>query len=155
MKLPDELPAQLRNKIAVDSATSCWLWQAARLHGKYGRVWFNGKNYAAHRIVYELLIGEITEETLDHLCGVCYCVNPNHLQPASVKDNILRGNGPPAQNARKTHCPVGHALDKRSSRSDGTTFRYCSICSREHTRKRDAKRRATKDAARKESDDKG
>ena len=37
------------------------------------------------------------------------CVNPDHLEPVSIRENLLRGVGPSAQHAKKTHCPAGHS----------------------------------------------
>ena len=44
----------------------------------------------------------------DHLCRVRSCVNPAHLELISVKQNVMRGTGLTAMNAKKTHCPSGH-----------------------------------------------
>lgn len=37
-------------------------------------------------------------------------MNPDHLDPVTNRENILRGEGPPAQNSRRTHCKYGHKL---------------------------------------------
>ena len=49
---------------------------------------------------------------------------------------------PMGHNAIKTHCLLGHPFDKETSRGDGTTFRYCSICSKARARARYAKKPA-------------
>lgn len=53
---------------------------------------------------------------LDHLCRVRGCVNPAHLEIVDNTTNILRGEGPTAQNARKTHCKRGHELNAENVR---------------------------------------
>jgi hypothetical protein len=45
----------------------------------------------AHRAFYEAHRGAITERDLDHLCRVRRCVNPDHLEPVSHRENIIRG----------------------------------------------------------------
>lgn len=98
----------------VHKTESCWLWTGARNSKGYGQLFkekIAGKSfkYAAHRLVYELLVGPIPEGlTIDHLCRNPPCVNPAHLEPVTMKINHLRGTSPMAANARKTHCSQGH-----------------------------------------------
>lgn len=92
-----------------------------------------------HRIVYTHLVGPITTETLDHLCGNTKCAAPEHLVPASRADNAMRGHGPGALNARKTHCVNGHPFPARTP----GRRRRCRPCHArdERERYRDARRR--------------
>jgi len=60
---------------------------------------------------------------LDHLCRNRWCRNADHLEPVTNTENILRGESPPARNARKTRCPNGH--EYRVTR-DG--YRRCRTC---------------------------
>jgi hypothetical protein len=44
-----------------------------------------------HRVVYRLLVGTIPEGlTLDHLCFVPCCCNPDHLEPVTRAENTRR-----------------------------------------------------------------
>lgn len=72
--------------------TGCWLWTGPLDRQGYGRLKrFNG-NTLAHRAVYTLLVGPITYGlTLDHLCRVRHCVNPDHLEPVTHAENCRRG----------------------------------------------------------------
>lgn len=98
---------------------------------------------SAHKIVYEILVGEVPEGMqLDHLCKIPLCVNPKHLEIVTPRENIMRSNGLAAVNAKKTHCKNGHEFTedniyvppKRPNR------RYCRKCAKlqtkNHTRKR-------------------
>lgn len=88
----------------------CWEWQASK-RGNYGQFKINGTSKVAHRAVYEEVVGPIPAGlTLDHLCRNCGCVNPDHLEPVTMAENVRRGNAASALNARKTHCIHGHPL---------------------------------------------
>jgi hypothetical protein len=70
----------------VDKTSSpqcCWLWLAATLGGKYGRVCINGCYLYTHRVAWELLVGPIpTDKWVLHKCpggSNPRCCNPDHL----------------------------------------------------------------------------
>jgi len=123
----------------VQKTDKCWLWTAARNRRGYG--YFNLKidksNYktvSAHRLSYHLAKGAIPEGlTLDHLCRNHSCVNPEHLEPVTNKENILRGSGACAINNRKTHCKRGHEFREGNIiHSKGKGHRRCRTCQRIH-----------------------
>lgn len=117
----------------VRKSSYCWEWTGYKTPNGYGMF---GKRYA-HRLAYELLVGPIGDGlTLDHLCRFRDCVNPAHLEPLSMRDNILRGTAPTAENAAKTHCVRGHAFDKANSivRKDRPGTRECRQCRRDQQR---------------------
>jgi hypothetical protein len=104
------LPLRFESKITRQDS-GCWEWTACKIKTGYGRVQMKEGPKLAHRIIYELLVGPIPEGlTLDHLCRNRSCVNPSHLEPVTMRENCLRGTGPTAINARKTHCIRGHIL---------------------------------------------
>ena len=107
------IPASIRFERSYIPVTEsgCWLWIGATNFGGYGRLSVNHKMVMAHRFAYEKYLGVIPDRlTLDHSCKVTACVNPSHLEPVTMKENILRGDGFCARNARKTHCKAGHML---------------------------------------------
>jgi len=107
----------------------CWLWLGSHTPTGYGCFSVNNKSTGAHRVAYQLMVGTIPPGlTVDHLCRVRNCVNPEHLELATQKDNTLRGNGPTARHARKTHCIHGHPFDEANTliRPDGN--RRCRVC---------------------------
>jgi hypothetical protein len=117
------------------------MWLGATRLG-YGRVLVSGKMRSAHRVAYELAIGPIPDGlTIDHLCRNPGCVNPIHLEPVTIRVNILRGSMPAADNARKTHCKNGHPFegDNLSVLSAGRR-RRCRTCYNAHSRARWAAR---------------
>lgn len=122
----------------------CWQWRGSSSpsHGqvdhRYAKVRYRGRVKLAHRVLYEGLVGPIPEGlTLDHLCRNSLCVNPAHMEITTLRENILRGNQPPARNARKTHCKHGHPLSGANVRHHaGRTERVCRTCEREYGRRR-------------------
>ena len=114
-------------------ANGCWIWLGHLTQG-YGRMYLNGRQIGAHKAAYEMFIGPVADGLqLDHLCRNRACVNPEHLEPVPPSVNILRGDGPPARNARKTHCLRGHVLSPDNLNPHHPN-RECLICSRERKR---------------------
>lgn len=121
---------RFQRKFVVDAETGCWRWTAATAKG-YGTFWNGQRQIPAHRFSYELKHGPIPGHLpLDHLCRVRSCINPDHLEAVTLKENLLRGESPSAKCARKTHCSKGHPFDV--VRSDHS--RQCRRCSNERGR---------------------
>jgi hypothetical protein len=88
----------------------CWEWLGER-HKGYGRIRVNGRQQQAHRVSYEAFIGPIPDGlTIDHLCGNPACVNPEHLEAVSLRENIMRGSSPTAIAHKTDTCKRGHSL---------------------------------------------
>jgi hypothetical protein len=76
---------------AVNQESGCWIWQRSTSFNGYGQAWYKGKLYRAHRLFYELWVGPIPDGlAVDHTCGVKLCVNPNHLEAVTPRENVLR-----------------------------------------------------------------
>jgi len=121
------------------NGTPCWMWTAYKSKSGYGNFTpvHGGLPQRVHRFAYELLIGPIPEGlTLDHLCRVRHCVNPSHLEPISIKGNVLRGTGISANNARKTHCSRGHVFDFLNTHIDRRGNRNCRHCANDNAKRR-------------------
>lgn len=119
-------------------ADGCWLWRGYLDADGYGH--FNSdSNQRAHRYSYELQVGAIPEGlTIDHLCRIRHCVNPTHLEPVTMRVNVLRGHGEAAANARKTHCPKGHEYTPENSILNNNSRRYsrrCRTCDKQRKKK--------------------
>lgn len=109
----------------------CWHWTGSINGAGYGR--FGRGQYGsriAHRLTYLALVGPIPDGlTLDHLCRVRHCVNPDHLDPVTHAENMRRGHW-----AEATHCANGHPWDKPNMYRDREGKRRCRACKRQRMR---------------------
>lgn len=113
-----------------------WIWTGP-IRGKqgYGAITIKRKSFCAHRVMYETFIGPIPDGLqIDHICRVRNCVNPEHLEPVTCRENILRGEGVCAKNAKKTHCPKGHLYSETNTLYTREGGRQCRTCNVERTR---------------------
>lgn len=122
----------------------CWPWIGKLNADGYGLFTGSRRRVRAHRFAYELLVGPIPDGlVLDHLCRNPCCVNPTHLEPVTIRENVLRGVGPSAKHAVKTHCVNGHPFDSVNTHITAQGWRKCRACEREAR----AQRKATRDAS--------
>jgi hypothetical protein len=127
------LPREVRFWRHVEKTETCWLWTS--LLNPFGypilrnAIGSKSRYCFAHRLSYEMHKGLILDGlTIDHLCRVRHCVHPGHLEAVTLGENVLRGESPPAQNVRKTHCVRGHEFTAENTyiRPDGD--RGCRAC---------------------------
>lgn len=122
----------------------CWLWIGKTASDGYGRFSITQAGNqrletVAHRFGYQIHRGPIPEGlVLDHLCRVRNCVNPWHLEPVTIGENVMRGETLPASYRGRTHCKNGHAYTPTNTRiiqqRNGNPTRQCRACDREKTR---------------------
>ena len=75
----------------IETVGDCWVWQGAPGRNGYGRISVRNRLEYVHRVAYEQFIGPIPAGlTIDHLCMVRLCVNPDHLEPVSRAENTRR-----------------------------------------------------------------
>lgn len=81
----------LNSRISEEDS-GCWHWHGEVTRNGYGRVKWGGKRYLTYRLIYEMIKGPVPEGLqLDHLCRNRLCVNPEHLEPVTISENIRRG----------------------------------------------------------------
>jgi len=131
------LPERCRNSFRVSERTGCWNWIGTILNTGYGSFRYKlrrmGKTHqpSAHRFCYGLLVGPIPKGlTLDHLCRNRRCVNPEHLEPVTLRENLRRGVGFAGRNARKVRCKRGHPFSGDNLRINALGERHCRECLR-------------------------
>lgn len=127
--------------------SGCWVWQGwrvtpRRIYGGFTTRLLTTRNWLAHRLSYELHKGPIPEGLhVDHVCRNTLCVNPDHLEAVTVRENILRSEASSAQRARQTHCKRGHEFTEENTyrRKDHRNGRrMCRQCGRDRQRQRHA-----------------
>lgn len=143
-----EIPVlkRLWAKIHVNES-GCWVFSALSSAG-YGSIYYKRRTRATHALMWEISRGAVEANTeLDHLCRNRACCNPDHLEPVTHQENMLRS---PITivglNSIKTHCLNGHPLAGRNLDSWALKrgSRACRECSLErarnwHHRNRDAR----------------
>lgn len=130
------LPPGLAHLVRVDRRRGCWLWQgrvdeSGRGAG-YGRV---GRAGRAHVLVYTFLVGPVARGLeLDHRCHVRRCVNPDHLEPVTHRENMARNRLP---FCRRGHPLAGDNAEPSGSRNSSgeRTGRTCRTCRRDRRRR--------------------
>lgn len=142
---------------------ACWLWKGSLIRATgYGSFYLDGMVQLAHRASYQMFVGPITGETLDHIChsddpscpgGPCEhrrCVNPRHLEQTSFAENVERGRGSAGRDTKERaqfQCRNGHAFTLENTRTrvrlDGGVRRTCRTCERIARKARDARDRST------------
>ena len=92
---PAVLVERMMKRVTVDR--TCWIFTGCVNSRGYGCVGSGrkGKSILVHRLVVLHRDGHLDNEmTVDHLCGVKTCVNPDHLEVVTREENSRRGARP-------------------------------------------------------------
>ncbi len=120
-RLPERFWAKVR---ILDNG--CWEWTGAGNSGGYGHMLVDGRMRYVHRLIYQRCIGPIPEGlTIDHLCRTRPCVNLQHLEVVTGRENTQRGS-----KAQQTHCIHGHEFDEANTYIASNGTRHCRACFR-------------------------
>jgi hypothetical protein len=83
-------------RVEVGAEDECWLWTGPPLRYGHGQVGIGARTVGAHRVAYELQVGDIPEGMhLHHTCCVPACVNPAHLVLLSPSEHAQLHNPAP------------------------------------------------------------
>lgn len=121
--------------VLLADSTECWIWRGALDKDGYGNVSIHGKRIRAHRLSWEINIGDIPEGLcVCHHCDNPSCVNPDHLwlgtNAENTADKVAKGRqarGEKIKAVKKTHCIRGHELSVENVRQSGA-IRHCRLC---------------------------
>ncbi len=111
----------------------CWLMQGATTNG-YVQFMYQSKRVMAHRFAYMVFESLIPDDLqIDHLCKTRNCVNPDHLEPVTSRENLRRDpNNITTINASKTECIRGHDFAEAYLMPDGE--KRCLHCAKINNR---------------------
>jgi hypothetical protein len=138
-----------RSYVPVPHA-GCWLWLCSVSPNGYatmrdGRSYRDAKTVQAHRFSYELHRGPVPAGLqLDHKCRTRSCVNPDHLEAVTQRENLLRGDTVTARNASATACPKGHPYSEHNTGRTRAGARVCKTCGNARVAEWKRRRRAEK-----------
>lgn len=147
-------PVERLNNIFLNTvidSNDCSVWQGlasfsgAKGQMPYAHISYKWKQYRGHRLVYELVYGEIPAGiVVCHTCDNSLCLNPNHLFLGTQKDNMRDASKKKRFfNQTKTHCPRSHPLSGDNLYVTSSGSRHCKICRYNATKSHRAKNKAT------------
>lgn len=116
----------------------CWIWRSSPHPRSYGYFYVDSerRSQLAHRVSYEHFRGPIPDGLqIDHLCRMGGCVNPDHMEVVTNRENTLRGTAGQHYSLR-THCKAGHPFDAENTILRSDAGRRCRACRTEYDRKK-------------------
>ena len=155
MKLTEnKVLSRFWSKVRIGKPDHCWPWlgRVRKItigtgtnpgYGGYGQFnlgVYSGKqiNIQPHRLAWILANGQDIPNghEPDHTCRNRRCCNPTHIEVVTKRENILRGNGFSAKQARRKRCIAGHLFTPKNTYWYGVkkNHRMCLACKRRRQR---------------------
>ncbi len=89
-RMNDDEMIRWMSEVSEVDENDCWVWTRQVNHAGYGAVRFRKKMHRAHRLMYSLKCGPISETmVVRHRCHNTRCINPDHLLAGTSSDNAL------------------------------------------------------------------
>lgn len=140
------LITRLINWSSVCPETGCWIWQRTKSADGYGTLclWTPRnkpkRSTKAHRLAYEEFVGPIPDGLqIDHLCRNRACICPDHMEPVTQQENVMRGDAKFVSKRlalQRTHCKNGHEYTAENTAIyQNNHGRRCRECNRMQCRK--------------------
>jgi len=108
---------------------NCIEWEKSRTRSGYGKRWWQGKVCRAHRVAYVeekgIDLKDIDGLVVRHKCDNPACINPNHLELGTQKDNLRDM----AERGRSTRGEAGHFAKLTADQVEDIRSRYAFRCS--------------------------
>lgn len=87
--------AKVMARVAVEPDTGCWIWTGPTSGdgrgGGYPRMCLDGQTVAVHIVMWTNQHGFVPgKKQLDHKCRNRLCVNPDHLEMVTHRENQKR-----------------------------------------------------------------
>lgn len=136
MRATGNVEARLRWHGWDETPRGCWEFRGPKHRQGYGRIKINNTAELVHRLAYEAWVGPIPEGLIvRHKCDNPPCINPEHLETGTHKDNsddkIERGR----QAARSGEDHYGAKLTWREVREMRTTYKANGVSERDLARR--------------------
>lgn len=114
----------------VSKGSECWLWTGAVYTTGYGRIWYRGRAWTAHRLAWVLTNGTLPNGRHVNLCHHCderLCCRPSHMYVGTVKSNAMdrhrrgRANTQRGSKHHQARLSLEDVVEIRQRRADGET----------------------------------
>lgn len=131
-KWSDEDYLQKLKSLLVIQENGCWEKQGFRHPEGYGSMYFRGRQYRSHVLMYKLTRGDVPKGmVVMHKCDNPPCCNPDHLRLGTKADNN-RDMFAKKRNVyspdRYKHCAQGHEFTPQNTYVCKQGFRHCRRC---------------------------